>query len=130
MREALETGRSAGVRLWMFIQFLAQLQPSYGRDLAEGMVASCGVRVFMNPAQEDGTAQKVCDMLGYRERILDGKRHRLVEPADLTTKPEWRDMQIVFGDNTPPAKVLKAFAHRIPEISTRMGKYEANPVSG
>jgi type IV secretion system protein VirD4 len=118
VEEAIEIGRSFGLRLWMFAQSLGQLENAYPN--AEGMVGSCAVRIFMNPSAHDGLAERLSDQLGYRQSALDGTRVRLVEPSELAG-PEYRDYQIVIAGSCKPAKVRKAFAWQNPELTSRMG---------
>jgi type IV secretion system protein VirD4 len=118
VEEAIEIGRSFGLRLWMFAQSLGQLENAYPN--AEGMVGSCAVRIFMNPSAHDGLAERLSDQLGYRQSALDGTRMRLVEPSELAG-PAYRDYQIVIAGSCKPAKVKKAFAWQNPELTSRMG---------
>jgi type IV secretion system protein VirD4 len=118
VEEAIEVGRSYGLRLWMFAQSLGQLENAYPN--AEGMVGSCAVRIFMNPSAHDGLAERLSDQLGYRQSALDGTRMRLVEPSELAG-PAYRDYQIVIAGSCKPAKVKKAFAWQNPELTSRMG---------
>lgn len=120
VRVGLETGRSKGFRMWMFAQYFDQLRKAYGHGVAEGMVGSCGVRAYMNPASEDGLADQLSKELGFKEGILDDRRRRMAEAVDLTG-PEFRDVQIVRGDSVRPAKLRKAFAHNDPVLVARMG---------
>jgi type IV secretion system protein VirD4 len=118
VEEALEIGRQYGVKLWMFAQSVGQLENAY--ENAEGMIGSCAVRIYMNPSAADGLAEKLSESLGYRESALDSSRQRLVEAAELTG-PAYRDLQIVIGASSKPAKVAKAFAWQDPELKDRTG---------
>ncbi len=118
---AIELGREYGIRLWIFAQTLAQLKDAY--PTADGMVASCAVRAFMNPRMEDRTAQKVSEMLGFKESIVESGKTRLAEPTDLTG-PDFKDVQIVFGSGTRPAKLAKLFAWQDTSIADRWGEVE------
>ena len=118
VEEALEIGRQYGVKLWMFAQSVGQLENAY--ENAEGMVGSCAVRIYMNPSAADGLAEKLSESLGYRESALDSSRQRLVDAAELAG-PAYRDLQIVIGASSKPAKVGKSFAWQDPELKSRMG---------
>jgi type IV secretion system protein VirD4 len=118
VEEALEIGRQYGVKLWMFAQSVGQLENAY--ENAEGMLGSCAVRIYMNPSGADGLAEKLSESLGYRESALDASRQRLVEAAELAG-PAFRDLQIVIGASSKPAKVTKAFAWQDPELKGRTG---------
>lgn len=63
----------------------------------------------MNVPLNSELAQKLSDMLGYREGPLDQSRVKLVEPLELAG-PKFRDLALVVATNTPPAKVRMAFA--------------------
>jgi type IV secretion system protein VirD4 len=85
------------------------------------MLGSCAVRIYMNPSSHDGTAKRISEELGYTESILDGSRGLMVEPTTLTG-PEYADLQIVFGRNTRPMKLRKAFAFQDYFFKMRLGK--------
>lgn len=116
--EALNIGRQYGIRLWMFAQSFGQLKEAYPN--ADGMLGSCAVRMFMNVPLNDELAQKLSDMLGYREGPLDASRTKLVEPLELAG-PNYRDIALVLATNTKPAKVRKVFAWQAPTLKARMG---------
>lgn len=119
--EALNIGRRFGLRLWMFAQSFGQLEEAY--ENAEGMVASCGVRIYMNPSSADGTAEKISEQIGYRSGPMDGNRHLIIEPNALSGAG-FKDHQIVLGKGCKPAKVRKVMAWQDPEISGRFGELE------
>ncbi|WP_026611497.1 type IV secretory system conjugative DNA transfer family protein [Methylocaldum szegediense] len=118
IEEAIEIGGQYGLRLWMFAQSLGQLEAAYPN--ANGMVASCAVRAFMNPSGADGTADRLSEELGYRESVMDGSRQKLVEATELSG-PEFQHYQVVMAHGSKPAKVKKAFAWQDAELSARMG---------
>lgn len=107
IREALEAGRSYGIKLWMFAQYVGQLQEAYGREIADGMIGSCGVRIYMNPDAE--TAEKLSKQLGERESLLDGKKQPLVTPQELSG-PEWKNDMLVLVQGEKPLRLKKQFA--------------------
>lgn len=119
--EALNIGRRFGLRLWMFAQSFGQLEEAY--ENAEGMVASCGVRIYMNPSAADGTAEKLAEQIGYRSGPMDGNRQLIVEP-NVLSGAAFKDHQIVLGKGCKPAKVRKVMAWQDPEISGRFGELE------
>lgn len=118
IEEALEIGRASGLWLWMFAQNLGQMEKAYPN--ASGMIGSCAVQAYMNPAAHDKTADRIADQLGFREGALDGQRRRLVEPSELTG-PEYRDDVIVFGVSSKPARAAKVFAHKTEAFRSRLG---------
>lgn len=108
IREALEVGRSYRLQLWMFAQFAGQLYDAYGKEIAEGMIESCGVRMYMNAGQE--TAEKLSKALGTKENMLTGKTEPVVTPQALTG-PEWKDDILVFATGEKPLRLKKSFFH-------------------
>lgn len=118
VEEALEIGRQYGLKLWMFAQNLGQLAEAYPN--AEGMVGSCAVRMFMNPSDHDGTAEKLSDSIGFRESIIDGTRVKIVEP-NVLSGPEFKDLVIVMAASAKPARLRKYFAYEDPNLTVRMG---------
>lgn len=108
IREALETGRSYGIKLWMFAQYEGQIRDAYGTEIANGMIGACGVRIYMNPDAD--TAKRLSDQLGERESILDGKKVPLVTPQELNG-PEWRNSMLVLADGEKPLRLEKQFAY-------------------
>lgn len=108
IREALEVGRSYGIKLWMFAQYAGQLQEAYGKEIADGMIESCGARIYMNPGAD--TAEKLAKTLGTRENLLTGKTEPVVTPQELMG-PEWRDDMLVFATGEPPLRLKKVFFH-------------------
>lgn len=117
--EALNIGRRFGLRLWMFAQSFGQIEEAYQN--AEGMVASCGVRIYMNPSAADGTAESISEQIGYRSGPMDGNRQLIVEP-NVLAGTAFKDYQIVLGKGSKPAKVRKAMAWQDPEVSGRFGE--------
>lgn len=124
VEEALEIGRQYGIKLWMFAQGLGQLETAY--ENAEGMVASCAVRMFMNPSSADGTAQKLSDEMGFRESVIDGTRVKRVE-ANVLAGPEFADKIIALASSGEPARLRKHLAFNDPELSRRMEPAKPEP---
>lgn len=118
VEEAIEVGRQYGLRLWMFVQSLGQLEKAYPN--AQGMIGSCAVRVFMNPSTADGSADQVAAELGHLGATVGD---RPVSGTDLA-RPEFRDYQIVLAGSNKPVKVAKAFTYQDPELTARMGRLE------
>jgi type IV secretion system protein VirD4 len=116
---AIDVGRDAGIRLWMFAQSLGQLEAAYPN--AEGMVGSCALRMYMNPSLHDGTAQKISEDIGFQESILDNSRQKLVEAADLAG-PQYKDFVIVMATGFKPFRLRKRFAYADQEIQKRMAR--------
>jgi type IV secretion system protein VirD4 len=119
VEEALEVGRQYGIRLWMFAQSLGQLERAYTN--AEGMVGSCGIRIYMNPSAHDGTTKRLSEELGEVESVVDNSRQPMATPSDLAG-PKYANLQIVFTRNSYPAKLKKVFAHSDPTFKARLAE--------
>lgn len=122
VRTALEVGRQYGIKLWMFAQYEHQMEKAYP-GVAEGMIDSCDVRIYMNASGE--AAEKLSRRLGYREGVLDGKRYPLAETSDIAG-PEFDNWQIAVGTGVLPARLRKRFVHDNPELVARIGEYKPN----
>ncbi|HXQ25086.1 MAG TPA: type IV secretory system conjugative DNA transfer family protein [Candidatus Acidoferrales bacterium] len=119
VEQALVVGAGYGIKLWMFTQDIGQLKQAY--ENAEGMVGNCGVRMYMNPDLNNGTAQKLSEDIGYRESVIDGSRVKVVEPNVLAGE-EYKDMVIVWARGMArPGRVRKNFAYMDPTLTSRMG---------
>ncbi|HEY3699998.1 MAG TPA: type IV secretory system conjugative DNA transfer family protein [Spongiibacteraceae bacterium] len=118
VEDAVSIGRQYGLRLWMFVQSLGQLENAYPN--AMGMVGSCALRIFMNPSSHDGTAEKLSEELGYRQSSLDGSRQKIVEATELAG-PNFRDYMVVLAASSKPVKVKKAFAYENSVLKARVG---------
>lgn len=119
VEEGLNVGAGFGIRLWMFAQSVGQMKESYPN--ADGMIGACAVRMFMNPSQHDGTAQKLSDDIGMQEGVLDGQRQKIVE-ANVLAGEEYRDHVIVMPSGFKPFRLRKNFASQNPELASRMGQ--------
>jgi type IV secretion system protein VirD4 len=128
IQQALDVGRNHRVRLWMFAQYISQLESAYGKDIARGMIGACGVRSYLNPSLADGTAERVATEIGQFESVIDTSRRKLVEPQDLAGA-EYRDRQIVLASGARPARPLKVFAHSIGEFKKRLGEADWKAIS-
>ena len=125
VEEALEVGRGYGIKLWMFAQSIGQMRTAYPN--ADGMMGSCAVRTFMNPSLQDGTAKMLAEQIGYRkgeehggkDKVAQGNQEFVVDPTQLAGA-DFKDLQIVMGVGTKPAKVRKQFAYADPELAAKM----------
>ena len=126
--DALEVGRQYGIRLWMFAQYLDQIRKAYG-ELADGMIGACAVRTFMNPSLQDGSAKALSEQIGLKEGEQHGGKGYgvteankfIVDPSQLAG-PGFKDLQIVLGVGSKPAKIRKIFAYQNAELTARMGR--------
>ena len=128
VEEALEVGRQYGIKLWMFAQSVGQMKTAYPNG--EGMMGSCAVRTFMNPSLQDGTAKMLAEQIGLRSGEEHGgkdatgpvtKADTLVVEATQLAGVEFKELQIVMGVGTKPARVRKMYAHANPTLQARMG---------
>jgi type IV secretion system protein VirD4 len=115
--DAIDIGASYGLRIWMFAQYLGQLQEAYPK--ADGMISACAVRAYMNPSGADGLAEKLSEELGYVATLADGSRKRMVEASELAG-PAWKTLQLVLGTSARPARLRKEAAYDDPELKARM----------
>ncbi len=135
--EALEVGRQYGIRLWMFAQYMSQIQKAYGES-AQGMIGACAVRTFMNPSLQDGTAKALSEQIGLREGEQHGGKgyaiteaNKYIVDANDLAGPGFKEVQIVMGVGSKPARVIKMYAHKDPELKKRMalGAADSRPAS-
>lgn len=124
--DALEVGRQYGIRLWMFAQHLSQIQKAYG-ETANGMIGACAVRTFMNPSLQDGTAKAISEQIGLREGEQHGGKgygiteaNKYIVDATELAGPAFKDVQIVMGVGSKPARVIKMLAYKDQELKKRM----------
>ncbi|MGY4303831.1 type IV secretion system protein VirD4 [Bradyrhizobium sp. USDA 4369] len=105
IREALEVGRSYGIKLWMVAQYPEQLTAAYA-EVGEGMMESCDVRMYMNPTA--ATAERLAKAFGKSRNVLDSSRKQLLEAADILG-PEHRDSIFVLAANEQPQILRKNY---------------------
>lgn len=118
IEQGIEVGRGYKLKLWLVAQSLGQIRNAYKN--ADGMLGQCGLRAFMNPSLQDGTAQKVSDDIGYYESILDRSRQKVVEPQMLSG-PRFRDWQVIFTQGNKPLLARKVLAD-LTGIASRYGE--------
>lgn len=127
VEEALEVGRQYGIKLWMFAQSVGQMKNAYPNG--EGMMGSCAVRTFMNASLQDGTAKMIAEQIGMRSGEEHGGKEGKLKEATLVVEPtqlagvEFKELQIVMGIGSKPAKVRKMYAHADPAVKAKMGAY-------
>jgi type IV secretion system protein VirD4 len=119
IEDTLDLGRQYGLRLWMFAQSLGQITEHYRN--AGSFISKCAVQCYMNPTSVDGTAQKISQMLGNRESVIDGRPVPLIEMTDLTG-PKYADKIIIFGSGSKPAVVRKDYAYKNPDLVKYIGQ--------
>ncbi len=122
IEQGIEVGRGYKLKLWLVAQSLGQIRNAYKN--ADGMLGQCGLRAFMNPSLQDGTAQKISDDIGYYESVLDRSRQKVIEPQMLSG-PRFRDWQVIFTQGNKPLLAKKVLAD-LTGIASRYGEAEWN----
>ncbi|MDQ0458295.1 type IV secretory system conjugative DNA transfer family protein [Rhizobium paknamense] len=107
IREALEVGRSYGIRLWMIAQYPEQLLKAYP-DVGEGMMESCDVRMYMNPTSH--TAERLSKDFGMSESVFGKSRKPRLEATTILS-PTHRNSIFVLATNEAPQILRKEFFH-------------------
>lgn len=105
LENALDLGRSYGVRTWSFAQYYYQIEKAYQNG--EGFLKNALVNMWMGI--DDTTAQRLSKEMGQRHGLLDGRRKPLAEPHELSGE-EFRDLILARIRNASPAKLEKRFA--------------------
>lgn len=109
VREALEVGRSYGIKLWMIAQYPEQLLQAYP-GVGEGMMESCDVRMYMSPSAS--TAQKIEKAFGVSRNIFNKKEGPQLAATEIMG-PSHRDSIFVLGSNEQPMILRKKFFHQM-----------------
>lgn len=107
VREALEVGRSYGIRLWMFAQYAEQIAHAY-TGVGDGMMENCDVRMYMNPPS--AVADRIARAFGKADNVLDNSKRWVLEAADIMG-PAHRESIFTLGANETPLVLKKNFFH-------------------
>ncbi|NKX68282.1 type IV secretory system conjugative DNA transfer family protein (plasmid) [Labrenzia sp. 5N] len=108
IREALEVGRSYGIKLWMIAQYPEQLLQAYP-GVGDGMMDSCDVRMYMNPSA--ATAEKIEKAFGKANNIFNKKETAHIAATEILG-PNHRDSIFVLASGEQPLILKKKFFHR------------------
>ena len=123
IEKALETGRGYGLRLWLFAQNFGQIENAYTN--AKGLMENCLVRTFMNPTV--ASAELIAEEIG-KEGVAEGADDQsTVSPQELSG-PNFKNLQIVVGQSSKPAKVRKQPYYADAELKARTGSLEDEAV--
>ena len=106
IQRLLDVGRGAGLRLWLFAQYMGQLRETYDKR-ADGLISACRVRCFMQPDNE--AAKYLGPQLGTVEHLFSGKTKPLAEPYELMGAA-FRDKVIVTARGHDPLLLNKRYA--------------------
>lgn len=96
---AVGVARGAGIRLWMFVQDLAQLRHAYPQW--ESILANCRCQVYFQPA-DLSTAEYISRLLGTRTDVL-GETAPLATPQELMG-PKFDGKAVVMLSKVKPIK--------------------------
>ena len=125
IEKALETGRGYGLRLWLFAQNFGQIEGSYTN--AKGLMENCLVRTFMNPTV--ASAAMIAEEIG-KAGIAEGADDQSTVSAQELAGPNFKNLQIVVGVSSKPAKVRKQPYYLDPEMKARVGSLDDQIVAG
>jgi type IV secretion system protein VirD4 len=101
---AVHVGRSYGLRSWLFVQHVGQLEHAYGHERARALMNACAVQIWMNPIAED--AQLLSTMLGISDHDSPNSGKPLATARALSG-PAYRDKAVLIATGEKPARVGK-----------------------
>ncbi len=125
IEKALETGRGYGLRLWLFAQNFGQIENAYTN--AAGLMQNCLVRTFMNPTV--ASAEMISEEIGKAGVAEGADDQSTVSPQELSG-PNFKNLQIVVGVSSKPAKVRKQPYYADADLKSRTGSLEDEVVVG
>jgi type IV secretion system protein VirD4 len=106
IQRLMDVGRGAGLRLWLFAQYIGQLHDEY-QTRANGLIQACRVRCFMQP--DNDAANMLMPQLGKVEHLFSGKDKPLAEPYQLMGRA-FADKIIVTARGHEPVLLGKRYA--------------------
>lgn len=106
LSDIIDVGRGAGLRLWMFAQYLGQIRTIYGPK-ADGLINACALRCFMQPDLD--AAKFIAPQLGTTRHMFTGEMRQLAEPHDLMGRA-FGDKILALGRAEHPAQLTKRYA--------------------
>jgi type IV secretion system protein VirD4 len=104
--ELQDVGRGSGLRLWMFAQYIAQLESAFGNKY-RGVVEACRARSFLQPDMQ--LVQLIQPGLGMTRNPFTGESKKLVEDHDLMGRA-YDDKVILTTRGDHPMALNKKFA--------------------
>jgi type IV secretion system protein VirD4 len=108
LNDILDVGRGAGLRLWLFAQYLGQIRDIYG-PRANGLINACQVRCFMQP--DNDATEFIAPALGKTRALFKGQDRPLAEPHDLIGHA-YNDKIITLARGEHPVVLSKLLAHQ------------------
>lgn len=117
LTDIIDVGRGAGLRLWMFAQYLGQIRAIYG-DKADGLIGACALRCFMQPDLD--AARFISPQLGTTRHMFTGEMRPLAEPHDLMGRAFGQKI-IALGRAEIPAQLTKRYAFEFARSNPHIG---------
>lgn len=136
IKEGMVTLRSAGVKLWAFVQNMKQLDECFGRDGAKNFQSGGTVQVF--GVSDEETARWVSQKLGKHRvpdkagllfRMVVGMREEDLVPSEEVEQVlgKTSDIQYIFRSGNPPMR-LRRIAYKPLTIEGR--RFKGLPLGG
>jgi len=99
IENSIAIARGSRIRLWLFVQDLAQLTRTYQKP--DSLFANTRMKFFFKP-NDLKTAQHISEYLGEVTDLF-GQRMPLATPQELMG-PDYKDDQIVLASGVPPIR--------------------------
>lgn len=107
---AIEIGRSYGIKTWILCQSMSQIEERYGKDGARTLLNSCAVENWMRISFDD--AKMLADRLGTQRPLFSDKQREPSFEVDDLTGVDFRDYMITFASGEKPLKLKKQFYYK------------------
>lgn len=104
--ELQDVGRGSGLRLWMFAQYIAQLEAAFGTKY-QGVVDACRARSFLQPDMQ--LVKLIQPGLGTTRNPFTGDTKKLAEDHDLVGRL-YDDKVILTTRGDHPMSLEKKYA--------------------
>lgn len=104
--ELQDVGRGSGLRLWMFAQYIAQLEAAFGTKY-QGVVDACRARSFLQPDMQ--LVKLIQPGLGSTRNPFTGETRKLAEDHDLVGR-RYDDKVILTTRGDHPMALNKKYA--------------------
>ncbi|MGD9803431.1 MAG: type IV secretory system conjugative DNA transfer family protein [Hyphomicrobiaceae bacterium] len=121
-----DLGRGAGLRLWMFAQYMSQIRNAYGQDRTTGIIEANRIRCYMQPDMDAATHLERA--LGDTVNELTGERRPLATVPELQSSPDYTNKIILSVRGHLPAVLDKVMAFE--KLKDRMISPPDVPVAG
>lgn len=106
--ELQDVGRGSGLRLWMFAQYIAQLETAFGNKY-KGVVDACRARSFLQPDMQ--LVELIQPGLGMTKNHFTGENKKLAEDHELVGRA-FDDRIIVTTRGDHPMALNKAYSYK------------------